>query len=146
MQDTDLAWMAGIIDGEGCITITRRSGPRHVNSLYLRIANTNETMILRITELFRGAKVYYSVDKRPQNKPVYIWQKSGKPAAEILKQVFPYLVAKRAQAEIAIAFTALPRVKYPKGGTPADLVGQRKVLYDKIRVLNQVGTKRVESA
>jgi hypothetical protein len=112
----DLAWVAGIIDGEGCVSITksgngktdRPSGAITYYALRLHVANADPRLILRLRELF-GGPVYQRIRlHHPEWKPQWDWYapRGGTGAVEILRMVYPYLVSKRDQADLAFAFVA----------------------------------------
>lgn len=117
-----LAWLAGIIDGEGCITagayrvnLARADGStRYRLSLFVSVTNTNEDIILTANELFErlaGVKpilhMHTSKSRKEQHRTHKVcWRThvSGGPAvSKVLQAVLPYLVGKRRQAELLIA-------------------------------------------
>ena len=119
----ELAYLAGIIDGEGCIGVYRsgwryagRRTPRH--ALTLKVTNTDPRMLLWIMERF-GGTVRPTGEKRPRHRESWVWQMgSARMAANILVAVFPYLVIKREQAVLALGFVATLRRGWQ--GTPTD--------------------------
>lgn len=87
INETDLFWLAGIIDGEGYLGMTKRYGKQNAalhngagpKSFITRIqvANTDMGMIQRVSEIFcsLGAKFWYRMDapdKRFKNAKIYI--------------------------------------------------------------------------
>jgi len=115
VTDTELAWAAGIIDGEGCITITRygpkgkRHGPYYRG--ILKVGNSDPRMIIKLTQMF-GCGITLKPAKT-NRLPQYIWQKGAHDAVEVLKQVRPYLVNKADQADVLLAFYQL-KPKYER--------------------------------
>jgi len=53
-------------------------------------------------KLFGGT--YFLKESREGSKPCYLWSSGGQNAMAALEEMLPYLVVKRRQAEIAIAF------------------------------------------
>lgn len=102
----ELAYLAGIIDGEGCITINLRH-PRDGRSirhdLNVQCNMQNQKAILLLGQIFGGLKNYRVKDKK-SNKIVYEWRVSNRKAYECLKQLFPYLRVKKEQALLGIEF------------------------------------------
>lgn len=102
MKKTDLAYYAGIFDGEGCVTITL-----YGNKLYqlrCKVSNTNEWLIqsLRMTW---GGHVYR--DKRtPNHRACYEWYIVSWQAAIFLEDIYPYLRLKKPQVDVALQFQA----------------------------------------
>ena len=95
-SETDLAWAAGIIDGEGCITITRAGG-----QLRVMVANTDLRMLHKLRELF-GGNISRKKTYRAHYKPQWFWQLCAKDAAGALNAMLPYLVTKADQAELGL--------------------------------------------
>ena len=102
MKKTDLAYVAGIIDGEGCIGIYKT---KYRYYLTVAVHMTDEWMVTWLASLFSGSKnTYTHYRKRSNCKPEWAWQIQGKRALVFLELILPYLKLKRPQAEIAINF------------------------------------------
>lgn len=103
----ELGYLAGLIDGEGSISIIRHlekssSGIRHLrHRLILIITNSNENMMKWITDRFRG-RIHHIV--KPTGTIVYTWHCGDYALEEILGVTSPYMVSKKPQAELALAF------------------------------------------
>ncbi len=67
IKETDKAWLAGIMDGEGCISLIRRH-TYYVPSV--KIANTNEKLIQRCKEILDMCSIDYSVTYFDRNERV----------------------------------------------------------------------------
>src|SRR5260221_2107931 len=94
-----LAWAAGIVDGEGCIFIGAGVSLR----VRVGVTNTDIRMIERLKELFGGNAAYRRRnDRNPNHKNIWDWEVAAKKAEACLKEVLPYLVCKRDQAELAL--------------------------------------------
>jgi hypothetical protein len=113
LSETEKAYLAGIIDGEGCIMLARHLGKRgkHVYHLYVSIANTSMALHHWLEQRLPGAgyvrqRQRVKLDARPtsnqqQWRTGYDWIVSGNRVATILlREIAPYLVIKRAQAEL----------------------------------------------
>ena len=104
MKQTDLAYIAGIMDGEGCICIVKRkSCSRKGYSYQLRvtIVNTNEWLVHSLKMQYNGW-VYDHCSGT--NKRVWEWRVDSNLALSFLESIVKYLKLKRAEAEIAINF------------------------------------------
>lgn len=102
-NELDRAWLAGIIEGEGCIHIHKREKGR-LNATYgafLSIHNTNERMIKRITEL-TGLSGNIQTTQKERNHKLYRWNALSLQGQMVLREVYPYLVTKRDQARCAL--------------------------------------------
>lgn len=107
-----LAYLAGIIDGEGCFFIgklPKKEGDGYVSDHYrgtIKICSTDEILIVWLTETFEGTQSSISKYQPKSNisRMVYTWNVTGERLLDICHQVFPYLVIKKQQCEIMIKF------------------------------------------
>lgn len=105
MKKTDLAYVAGIIDGEGWISIKNRqikNGNRNY-ALKVGLGNTNEWLVNWLKFSF-GGSVCIKKKWLTNQKQQWVWDLSTKQASEFLKMILPYLKLKKPQAELAIKF------------------------------------------
>jgi len=103
VKKTDLAYMAGIVDGEGCIRFSHRIYKKTKSISYLPkidICNTQEVLPRRFQFAFGGG--VYKERKREGCKVSWRWVVQGEVAYVCAKALLPYLVIKRAQAELII--------------------------------------------
>lgn len=77
--ELDIAWAAGIFEGEG-------STNRTANSSVVRISQKSPWILSRIREMFGGHLGYYAI---------YAWQACGDNARRFLMAVMPYLSPRR---------------------------------------------------
>jgi len=138
--DTELAYLAGFIDGEGSIAIfnhqDKRSG-RPCYKMWLNVYNTDENVMGWIAFRF-GGKVTKVKRRTMHNKQQYSWNRSGRNAAEILKACLPYFKVKRQQAEIFIEVAATIR-GWGKRPVSADVLDLREIAAQRVRVINRGG-------
>lgn len=116
-REVDLAWLAGIIDGEGNLQATvqvKRCGKtrRSYFEPKLRITNTDVRMIKKISEIYVREDVVFfytvnSISRYKNKKPswrdqmeICISSKEG--ISKMLKLVLPYLVNKQRYAELML--------------------------------------------
>ena len=114
MDDTTIAYVAGLFDGEGCIGIWRSKGPIYkwskspVYRLTIAIASTHKDVIYWLADLFEGTR--YRRQKAAINNPKWAnswtWCATNTRALNILVALKPYLRLKSAEAQIAIDFYA----------------------------------------
>lgn len=107
MKDTDLAWLAGLLEGEGSFMMGRNTVRGKVY-LYPKVVvtMTDEDVILRAAELF-GTGVYVVPNKRPVDRlQQYRTQVSGVKAANLMEQLIPHMGSRRTQkiSEILFAY------------------------------------------
>jgi hypothetical protein len=136
----DLAYLAGLIDGEGCITLGRtvRAGQRRGESRTydsLTIVNTNRDVLLWVQEVF-GGRIHANIKREQGWKTAFSWYATN--PASVLKAILPYLKIKKRQAEIFLEFCATKR-RYGKSRIPIDVEDRRTQIVAEIRRLNQRG-------
>ena len=137
IKNTFKAWLAGFIDGEGCIAISyyyHKDG-RKKHYLSLRIAQKFQEPLLKIQEIYGGSVCY--TDCRPKNQ-VYIHITSAKKAERILRDVLPYLTVKKAQAELALKFRDIKRGSKGHVPTPQVVWEEREALRKIMQSLKKV--------
>ena len=115
-----LAYVAGLIDGEGCIHIGRhlpkgiRKNIRH--TLVVHISNTDARLMAWLkselggsVHLVKQRRASVASDGRVIQPMLQMmnWFAGGRNAQMVLEAVLPYLIIKRDQAEIAIEFRKL---------------------------------------
>lgn len=124
-------YLAGIIDGEGCITVGAGQRETCVNyNPILAVQNTSKALIDWLQSKF-GGQVYLSKKQTKKNKPAWTWRFTKKKDIElILLAVLPYLIVKREQAKILLNFVRLERA------APTEL---RVQAYEQLRKLNTRG-------
>lgn len=104
---TDIAYLAGIFDGEGHVCIQRSNSRKGMTSAFhnldIGITNTDEDLISSLHDIYGGH--VGSTGIRGQHRTnCYRWRLNGPNTISFLKLLLPHLKIKRRQAEIAIAF------------------------------------------
>lgn len=92
--------MAGFFDGEGCITITKRTR-KHWNiehSLRISIGQKDGKTLDWIVENF-GGKIH-----KVKRDGSFMWYTTNKSALSVLKRIIYFLKYKKPQAQLAIDF------------------------------------------
>lgn len=97
-----LAYTAGILDGEGHISLVRRADTETVR-VEVAVTNTNEWLCQWLKMQF-GGRVRIMKPHKANWKVPYRWIIDGKRASEFLKLILPYLNLKKPQAELASSF------------------------------------------
>lgn len=106
MLETDRAWAAGIMDGEGCIRLQNRRNSSGKISYTLRVSvsNTDPPMLRRLVELFGGG---VWPNRSATGKPMWQWVVWSKNAESALTAMAPYLITKKVQAQVALESQSL---------------------------------------
>ncbi len=106
---TELAYAAGLMDGEGSILCCGRGYAKKGKNTkkYLTVSvslnNTDPNMIMWLCERFGGSVHLVRYDL-PGYKDLYGWRLSGKKMETFVRAIEPYLVTKKAQAILALKF------------------------------------------
>jgi len=105
MNPTRVAWVAGILDGEGSVGIyLHPSGKTNAARLVIEITNTHLDALRLIRRLFGG---YIHPLSRPiQNRPIWVWTAAASTRKAFLEAVLPYCVIKRDQVTLALQLLA----------------------------------------
>src|SRR3972149_12053729 len=107
-----LSYLAGALDADGFITISRNTiGQRSggTTAIYFRetigLKQVVETVPRMLKDRF-GGTLYLEKPSARKGKPLWSWTTSSKVAARCLTDLLPYLKVKRRQAVIALALRA----------------------------------------
>jgi len=116
---TDLAWAAGIIDGEGCISLhIVKSSRASCFVLRVSVANTSVLMLSHLREIFGCGTTVLQQRAAAHHKPRWNWQVCSKQAETVLRQVEPYLVNKREEARVGLLSRELMQKHGRNGENP----------------------------
>jgi len=97
------SYIAGLVDGEGCITISKRPY-KGGYQLVFRVAMYDKEPLDFIADTFGGSVNY---PNRKDGKPIWCYTATGDLALEIMKTLQPYLLVKDKEAQVAITFQEL---------------------------------------
>lgn len=99
----DLRYVAGIVDGEGCISLAMF----HNKQLHIRLkVKMNHLELIQALQSQFGGSLTIE-NPKGNRKQSYSWQISCGPALEVIKQVQPYLIVKQDQAKLVMMFAKL---------------------------------------
>jgi hypothetical protein len=100
----ELSWLGGIIDGEGCVTVDKRTGDNVFPAI--TIVNTDHRITDKVEAIFKRHAIAYYFRVHPANgnwKPRRQFIISGwKRVSRALPVILPYLVSKADRAELII--------------------------------------------
>jgi hypothetical protein len=110
----DCAYLAGLFDGEGCITISwlPKRRKRHID-IKATIANTDEELIISLMSLGGSRFENFSVKAR---LTCYTWRLIGAACYPFIKSILPYSIVKREPLEIGLRMSERFCVNPCKGG------------------------------
>ena len=133
------AYAAGIIDGEGTITICKAI-PRKVYHYipHISVSNTDEKIVMWMQENF-GGSIRKIEDNRPNRKNSYQWGIFGvKAGEEFLQKIYKYLIIKKERASLLLYF--LSSKDWVDDNYTIHLVDKEK-FYLQMKELNKKGKK-----
>lgn len=116
-MSTETAYLAGFIDGEGSIQIARGHWTRAPRgyTLHLGVKQVDPAPLRLLSQRF-GGRVIRVEPTQPNRLVHYRWGIVGRMAATALRTVLPYLLVKKGQAELAIAYQS--SINARRGGQP----------------------------
>lgn len=102
-----IIYAAGIIDGEGCINISRQkrsNGNYHCYELNVRVNNTSKELIDWLHYNFGGYLLKQRDNRKESYKDVYTWKIDRSRCLYFLNSIYPYLIIKKPEVDIATKF------------------------------------------
>ena len=110
--DVQIAYLAGIIDGEGSIYIGNFSCNPKTGAKYyqtnIEVTNSEKSLLDWLLHTFGGIVNQYTEKQTPKNsrKTYWRWIATGDRVTHISELILPYLTCKRRQCEIMIKMRA----------------------------------------
>lgn len=133
-KKTDLAYIAGLFDGEGCICIAKRKSKSHkvgyAIGLRVDLCNADPRAPLFLSKYFGGA--VYRKKKKGKRSYSFRWRQYNLSSIKFLEKISPYLKLKKEELQVAREFRAtFDSNKYGSGNEiPLKLIEKR----DRIRL------------
>lgn len=100
LSETEGAYIAGLIDGDGCILLARNNVGTKSWRLKLQLGLC-EKDVLDWVSLKVGIGKVIKQRKVADGKTYYSWILCGRTACSLLRQLYPYLRLKKLQADVA---------------------------------------------
>jgi len=147
MIDLKRAYLAGIIDGEGCIRIYK--DPRRLKKAYygltLSVGSTRKEL-MDFIHIYGVGHTHYKKSTQSAHKDSFEWMAVGIDAISIILKVLPYLIIKKPQAMLALTFWKdCPSERVGLVGTDKDIVETREFYYGEMKKLNATGTENSDA-
>ena len=105
-----IAWLAGIIDGEGSLDFSWRKKPYNYLDARLTVSNTDFRIPLKCKEITQVGFVYYLKSKNPKRKDWACWAVKGENAMKVIEITYPSLISKQEQAKTFLKWRKLKRL------------------------------------
>lgn len=145
-NELNWAYLAGFVDADGCISLTRNK--KNNSALSLSISNTNKEVldwICILTKMGVVKKVHYSPSQqcweRHRCRVQWVWKVKNNGMRYILPKIIPYLIVKKRQAILTNEFLAISsRGNYiPINQKVKDRIKRRNEIIDEMKYLNHGG-------
>jgi len=151
ITDIEWAYLAGILDGEGCIALnkqrTKRNGKVYsYYTLFVTVGNTDYSLIKWLSDTFGGK--YYPSTRKENRRQVWTWCVASQKAEDMLNHVRKYMIVKKDQAELAIVFRNTYKGIRPcmARPLPVSVVEFRENCVNEMRILKRQKPFPVEAA
>lgn len=150
MNKEDLIYIAGLFDGEGCITI-RMNRPTNTSkhksvlfSLVVKVTMCHEETIKYLYDTFRVGHFRKNTGKDMgiSRSDAWSWTVMSRDALAVLKLLYPYLKTKKSEANVALEFEKVMDGRNGRIKTDPKLTEKRKKLYEELRALKGVSKWR----
>lgn len=106
MEETFKAYIAGIIDGEGCITCGKHATA--TPTLVVIVGMCNEEIPQLLYDTF-GGTLYPVTPTNERHSPSWNWSVSGNSAKPILEMILPFVRVKKRSVVLALQYCSLIR-------------------------------------
>ena len=151
LTETQKAYLAGLIDGEGYISLLLYLRPYGKGRVYQQFAckfsvsNTNLSLLQTIRSWVGEGTI--RLNKRPKLatekekgwKASYLWVIYPSVMRYLLPLILPYLIIKKEQAELVLSYLAIVRGKGYGSHSSQEEKERKMVIVNKLRILNQRG-------
>ena len=144
LTDIDAAYIAGLVDGEGCLSIVRQKNSNCRGGFAyrcgFRIASSNQSIMEWLSDTIGAGCVKSHQPKMRNSKRQWSLDLWSDDAAALTTRLLPFLRIKRPNAELLLAFqnALTQRVGVPLTDPE---IAFRDECYHKSRALNQRGLK-----
>ena len=103
MSPAETAWLACALDAEGTIYVTNSGRGRLIPRI--EVTNTDPRFINKCHQITHVGFIFMKRGQKINWKPCWYWRSgSSHDIHGILRQVLPYLIIKKSQAEIVLTF------------------------------------------
>ena len=135
------AYVAGFLDGDGCILISKSNGSKRYRSenYYLKVSFSNNILepLLAIKDGYGG-----NIHPRelPEGNVAYALDLFADDAAKLLKDVSKYLIIKKKHAELALEYRSkITKCKpAPRKRVPEEEINLRRSYHERMKQLNKL--------
>lgn len=135
MNDFELGFIIGLIEGEGSITLSRGKSTIFKQGFSLcprfYITNTNLQLLSEAKKIISGT-IFKEKSKNSKHRDKYRLTLDGLKVRSFLVEILPYLITKKKQCELAIKYIDIHKRR-------CGYSLEEQELYDRIKKLNKRG-------
>lgn len=148
LSDTDRAYAAGLIDGEGSIRITSRGKYGGTTfrqgqyTLMVELVNTDKGMIEWMVERFGGSVSHYAENVEQNRKAKWHWRVAANKALYVLDAIWPFVRTKQRQAKFGRRFQRY--AQYAGRAATPKIQALHQRFYEELSALNKRGVRTQE--
>lgn len=105
MKNDELAYLAGLMDGEGSVGLyvrTPKNSDRHSVVLRVSIGNTSKPMIDWLINTTKVGSVRAKSWDKLTRRQAWVWSVCSKQAVELLRSIRPWMITKAPQVDIVL--------------------------------------------
>lgn len=104
LTDFETGWLAGIIDGEGIISLTKKANRKNLYP-FIEIVNTNLPLIRKAREICKGYGHIYTYQPKERRIICFQYQiNKWRDVEAITRVIYPFLLAKRGKARMTLDY------------------------------------------
>lgn len=130
LTDTEAAWLAGLIDGEGTVTVTRHKASNKFKSPQVSVSSTSYELLRTTVDMTGLGFISQKKKYQEHHRQSYHWQiSSGTQAVDLLKQLLPFLRESK-KWKRARKIVSEWRSVTPRNGKYSDAMAQRKLRFE----------------
>ena len=107
-SEAEAAWLAALIDGEGCIGISKTTTSFHP---YLEITSVDRKILDHALCVVGFGSVRPRTDVKSHHKRAYRYRVTSWPCIYVIRAVYKFLIIKRRQADVANTASLINDVK-----------------------------------
>jgi len=145
MKPTEvLAYLAGIIDGEGWITIIRggnaKGRRKYAYQILLGCSMTRPEVVQLLRSTFQGT-IALTAPRNEKHSPQFRWEVRSQQAAGAIKMLRPFLILKTKQADLALAIQET--MQFAGKIVPTNIWEARDKMKAQMTILNRRGQEKI---
>ena len=105
MTDLEKAWLAGFVDGEGCIGLQCiKLHNKRYYGIRIQITQTSPGVLMHVAKITGVNRICKSKRLGPNQADAWRWDSDMSDSERILVDILPYLIRKREVADLALEF------------------------------------------